>query len=125
MVDTVLILEGNCRSISEEVGMPKQVGPLILALHLSSLSLEPKAASAPVELSGQQWSASNVGDLHFWPREEMVPVWCLHRRAWSSSPVLECGQGAGRRWGHSQQSLEKPFYDCFDLSSAQVIRIRA
>lgn len=27
--------------------------------------------------------------------------------------------------GHSQQSLKKPFYGCFDLSSVQAITIRA
>lgn len=33
MVDTALSLEGNCKSISEEMGMPRQVSPLLLALH--------------------------------------------------------------------------------------------
>lgn len=33
MVDTVLSLEGKCKSIPEEVGMPRQAAPLLLAFH--------------------------------------------------------------------------------------------
>lgn len=45
--------------------------------------------------------------------------------AQESTELLSCAgmwPGAG---GRSQPSLEKPFHGCFDLSSVQVIRIRA
>lgn len=127
MVETVLSLEGNCKSISEEVGAPRQVAPLLLALHGA---LVPSLVGATGSIC-IRWA--------FWPA-----VVCLKCRrstllakggdgagvvlAQESVELLSSAgmwPGAGRRWGRSRQSLEKPFYSCFDLSSVQVIRIRA
>lgn len=121
MVTIVLSLEGHCKALQQRWTCPEK-WPLWSLLYMGHL--EPKAASAPTGCYGQQWSVSLSGDLHFWPREEMVLVWYFQRGVWSFSPVLERGQNR-QAAGHSQQSLEVPFNGCFDLSSVQRIRISA
>lgn len=107
--------------------MPRQMAPLLLALHGT---LVPSLLGAKGSVC-TRWA--------FWPA--VVCLKCQRSAllakggdgagvvlAQESVELLSCvgmwlGAGGWRR--HSQQSLEKPFYGCFDLSSVQVIKIRA
>ena len=84
MVDTLLSLKSNWKSISKEVGMPRQVASLLLALYglLVHSLLEAKGSICTCR--------------GFWPAVVCLKSWrsaLLAKGGDGASVVLECGQG--------------------------------